>query len=132
MTDPYSALCDWLQANASDVAFRRENDRDDPPSGPWVYLEMETQSVQQASFGSGHPDQELWRTDGTLILHVHVPIRTGSAIARALGQRLGRLLRGREIEGLRFDGAALNAGGASDRRAGCWVLPVVIPFQSDD
>lgn len=131
--DPYEALCDWLQTNAPNVAFRRENDPLNPPqTGPWVYVEMETLAVRQASIGTGNPARERWREDGALILHVHVPIQTGSAIARRLGRRLGRLLRGREIEGLRFDGPAINAGGASERRSGCWVLPVVIPYQSDD
>jgi hypothetical protein len=131
--DAYTGLCAWLQANAPDVAFRVENDPINPPqNGPWVYVEMETHSVLQASRGSGDRTRELWREDGALILHVHVPLNTGSGIARKLAKRLGRLLRGREIDGCKFGGPAVNGGGASDRRSGFWVLPVVIPFEADD
>jgi hypothetical protein len=135
MTDDirYAAIRDFLREHAGDVELRLENGDVDPPAhGLWVHLEFEGQSVLQASIGSGAPSREFWREDGVVVLLIHAPLNSGSLKARALAKRLGRLFRGREIAGMRFEGPSVNAGEAAQRRSGWWVLPLVIPYQFDD
>jgi hypothetical protein len=135
MTDDirYAAIRDFLRENAGDVELRLENEAVDPPAEAlWVHLEFEGQSVRQASIGSGAPSREFWRETGVVVLLIHAPLNSGSLAARALAKRLGRLFRGREIAGMRFEGPSVNAGEPSQRRSAWWVLPLVIPYEYDD
>lgn len=90
-----------LAANWTTTPIRYQNDRDppewpptDPNSGlvtPWLFLEVI--SNQSSIRAAGVPGDNIWLTEGHILIHVVTPIGDGAELAQQYAVAAGEIFR---------------------------------------
>lgn len=105
-----SAVRTFLEANWVATPLVFDNEAADP-SGPFVRVEVFSNSYDQISIGSGHPTTERWREEGAVLLHVLVEMGTGALLPHQHATTLTDLLKGLQLPGdVRFRGMSIGPG----------------------
>jgi hypothetical protein len=127
----FTAIRTFLEANWSATPLAWPNEHFDPPKqAAWVAVEVEGDLLNQIEIGA--PGQNAWREEGALLLHVFVPVGTGSLVARQHAKALANLFRGVTTGFVVFGNASIGVGGPGDEDGLWWELPVSIGWHYDD
>lgn len=127
-----------LTANWTATPVVYENDTQPPkaaetPLGlkPWVLVEIEGSSYFQMTEGAGTKAANLWREEGLIYLHVHVPANTGSRQARQHADALAELFRTTEGIGtqIQYHDMSIGAGMVGQDNGKWWAMTVTVQWR---
>lgn len=118
--------------NRSPLVFENESPVSATNGETFILVEMFGRSYQMASLGAEDMDGNLWREDGTLLLHVLMPIWVGTRQGRRDAWELACLLTRNPIPGIRFGEAAIGAGERIETDGNYARMTVSIEWERDD
>lgn len=90
----YDAIKAYLKVNWTTTPIRFENETFVPDGTAFVAEEITGKLYAQESIGAITQAANRWDEEGTLWLHVLVPMGTGGSTARAYAKQLADLFRG--------------------------------------
>lgn len=132
----YNVIHDYLVVNwlTPLPTLRFENDGQDPPAdaSPFIYVEIESVSDDQASIGGGDsPDANLWREEGTVFFDICIQRGTLTSQGRTWRDQLARLFKGLKLSGLTFRTQRFLGGESLAGTGNYYRLPLAIDFHRD-
>ena len=96
--------------NVSPLVFENEQPASLSNGDTFVLVEIFGRLFDLASIGAEQPEGNLWREEGTLWLHVMMPVWTGTATGRQHAWQLARLFLAQPIAGIEFRRAQVGMG----------------------
>lgn len=90
----YDAIKTYIGANWTTTRVRYENEAFELDGIAFVAVEMTGTFYGQESIGASHQQDNRWDEEGTVWLHVNVPINTGGSTVRTYAKQLADLFRG--------------------------------------
>jgi hypothetical protein len=96
-----------------------------PDLAPWLSVEAEGDVLEPIELGGG-----AWEERGTLMVHVCIPLGTGSATGRQIAKDIANIYRG--VNGLTLYRRASIGAGVPTEDGRWWVITVTLEWTYTD
>jgi hypothetical protein len=124
--DPWSDARARLEAAALPYPVEWPNEPFTTPDlAPWLSVEAEGDVLEPIELGGG-----AWEERGTLMVHVCIPLGTGSALGRQIAKDIANIYRG--VNGLTLYRRASIGAGVPTEDGRWWVLTVTLEWTYTD
>lgn len=110
------------------IVFPNEGESGIDPSAPWIYCDASGSLVEPMELGG-----RAWIEVGTIYLHVHVPVGTGTLEVRSVAKALSNLFRdARSYGGVVFGDHSLGMGEMGDDDGMYWRQSLTVSYKYQD
>lgn len=133
--EAFGPIEDRLRAlwQATPLVFENEDWplSDDPAH--FLFVEVFGELFRQASIGGGEAvEDNLWREEGQILIHVMTRRGIGSRTARTLAKQALDLFRGLDVGDITFRDASIGAGEPGTNDGNYWRMDATIDWERDE
>lgn len=130
-TQVSDAVDAYLTANFSTLPVRKMNENLEPPRDKSAFVQVQYPLALEDQKSIGAPGTNWFREEGAIRLVIAVPVGSGLATARAVGDELRNLFRNKLISGVRtFEAQPVTFDDESDK-GGYVLASVTISYEFD-
>lgn len=121
---------DWGSTTA--LFFENEDWSLSDQPAHFLFVEVFGDFYDQASIGAGSRDDNLWREEGQVLVHVMTKRGIGSLKARQLAVQVLDIFRGTDLGNITFREASIGAGEPGTADGNYWRMTASINWQRDE